>query len=151
LVLSSLHANDAASSVTRLIDIGVEPFLLASSLTCAVAQRLLRTSCTKCLEIYEPDKEMLEELELPSDKIYRRGRGCEFCSKSGYRGRVGIFEVMPITAEIRKMILSGKHASEINEFSRKLGNKSLREDARSRILDGLTTVEEVIRVTAEGK
>lgn len=151
LVLSSIHANDAASSVTRLIDMGVEPFLLGSSLSCCVAQRLLRSCCTKCLEVYEPDTDVLKQLGLPTDFEYKRGKGCEACSKTGYRGRIGAFELLEISPQIRKMILAGRHATEIRDFAMTQGMQTLREDATRRILEGVTTVEEVMRVTAEGK
>lgn len=151
LVLTSLHANDSASSVTRLIDMGIEPFLLGSSLTCSVAQRLVRVTCTKCIETYLPEIEALDQLGLPHDREYKRGRGCEFCAKTGYRGRHAIFEVLVIDREIRKMILHEAHAPEIHQFASERGMQTLRADACSKVLTGLTTVEEVIRVTTEGK
>lgn len=151
LVLSSLHSNDAASSITRLIDIGVERFLLGSSLTCVVAQRLVRASCNKCIESYLPDATVRHELRLPEDRLFQRGRGCEFCNKTGFRSRLGVFEIMPITADIQKMILSEKHAPEIREAAIASGMVSLREDARNKVLEGLTTAEEVLRVTADWK
>lgn len=151
LVLTSLHANDSASSVTRLIDMGIEPFLLGSSLTCSVAQRLVRTTCTKCAEPYTPELEALEQLGLPPSFDYRRGRGCEFCAKTGYRGRHGIFEVLEVDREVRKMILHGTHANDIHRHAEEKGMVTLRKDACNKVLQGLTTVEEVIRVTSEGK
>lgn len=151
LVLSSLHANDSASALTRLIDMGIEPFLLASSMTCSVAQRLLRTNCPKCIELYAPDPHLLEQLDLPPDTVYRRGRGCEYCGKTGFRGRSGIYEVLDITSDIRRMVLSGAHATEIHRAAAKAGMRTLREDAADRVRQGLTTVEEVMRVTADGR
>jgi type IV pilus assembly protein PilB len=149
MVLSSLHANDGAAAVTRLIDMGVEPFLIASSVTCCVAQRLARTLCPKCHEDYQPDPAALQRLGLPPEKTYVRGKGCEFCAKTGFRGRFGIFEVLDITSEIRRMILAGEHSSEIRTYAEAQGMQTLRSDARRKVLDGQTTVEEVIRVTAD--
>jgi type IV pilus assembly protein PilB len=151
LVLTSLHANDSASSVTRLIDMGIEPFLLGSSLSCSVAQRLVRTTCTKCLEPYVPPVEALDKLGLPHDYDYKRGRGCEYCAKTGYRGRMGIFEVLEIDSHVRKMILGSVHATEIHTYAASHGMNTLRQDACAKVLQGMTTVEEVIRVTLEGK
>jgi type IV pilus assembly protein PilB len=151
LVMTSLHANDAASAITRLIDMGIEPFLLGSSLTMTVAQRLVRATCPKCTDTYVPDPVILRQLDLPEDFDYRKGKGCEHCGKTGYRGRYGIFEMLDVTGEVRKLILAGKHAAEIKEQALRDGMRTLREDARDKVLQGLTTVEEVIRVTADGK
>lgn len=151
LVLTSLHANDSASAITRLIDMGIEPFLLGSSLTCSVAQRLVRVTCSKCAEVYLPEIEALEQLGLPPDHEYRRGRGCEFCGKTGYRGRHGIFEVLTVDRDVRKMVLHEAHSTEIHQFAAERGMRTLRADACAKVLEGLTTVEEVIRVTSEGK
>lgn len=150
LVLTSLHANDSASAVTRLIDMGVEPFLIASSITCCIAQRLVRVLCPKCSETYEPDPHGLLRLGLDANNTYYRGKGCEYCAKSGFRGRNGIFEVLEVTPEIRKMILDGAHAGEIRATAEQQGMKTLRSDAKDKVLNGTTTVEEVIRVTADG-
>ncbi len=147
LVLSSLHANDSASALTRLIDMGIEPFLLASSVTCSVAQRLVRSICPKCVEAYVPDPHGLEQLGLPVDTVYRRGRGCEYCAKTGFRGRNGVYEALEITGDIRRMILNGAHSSEIQLTAKANGMVTLRDDAAAKVAQGLTTVEEVIRVT----
>lgn len=149
LVLTSLHANDSASAVTRLVDMGVEPFLLASSITCSIAQRLVRMVCPKCKDAYRPPPELLNRLQLDEDKDYFRGRGCEYCSKTGFRGRIGIFETLDITSEIRRMIASGAQPNEIRNEAELSGLITLRSDARRRILEGDTTVEEVLRVTAD--
>ncbi len=150
LVLTSLHANDSTSAITRLVDIGVEPFLLGASMSCSIAQRLVRTICPKCREVYEPAPELLRRLELPEDHEYYRGRGCEGCAKTGFRGRQGVFEVLEITPEIRRLISAGKSAEEIRAVAKSLGLETLRDDAREKILAGITTVEEVLRTTAEG-
>ena len=150
LVLTSLHANDSASAITRLADMGIEPFLLASSLTCSVAQRLVRLNCPKCLEDYKPEPELLTRLNLPTDRTYQRGRGCEHCTKSGYRGRLGVYEVLDISPPIRRMVLSNKHSVEIREAAAEAGMRTLRADAHDKVLAGVTTIEEILRVTAEG-
>jgi type IV pilus assembly protein PilB len=149
LVLTSLHANDSASAVTRLIDMGVEPFLIASSVTCCIAQRLVRSVCPKCREPYRPDPHALTRLGLSEDAVYERGKGCEYCAKTGFRGRQGVFEALEITPEIRRMMLSGEHASAIRAEAERRGMQTLRADACSKIVEGVTTVEEVIRVTAD--
>lgn len=149
LVLSSLHANDATSAITRLLDMGIEPFLLAGSVSCSVAQRLVRTNCPRCLEEYKPDPENIRRLGLDPQNSYVRGRGCEHCSKTGYRGRIGIYECLDMNSELRRMILAGKHASEIQKAAVTGGLFTLRQDACDKVMEGITTVEEVLRVTAE--
>ncbi|MEQ1821069.1 MAG: GspE/PulE family protein [Fimbriimonadaceae bacterium] len=151
MVLTSLHANDSTSAITRLVDMGIEPFLLGSSLSCVVAQRLVRVICPKCVESYIPDRTAIEQLNLPADHTYQRGRGCEYCAKTGFRGRAGIFEVLEVTSEIRKMILEAAHATDIRAFAETRGMRTLRVDAREKVLQGITTIDEVIRVTADGK
>lgn len=150
LVLTSLHANDSVAALTRLIDMGIEPFLLCSSVTCSVAQRLVRTICPKCRELHRPPAEALNRLNLPEDHEYFRGRGCEFCAKTGFRGRTGIYELFELDAEVRRMVLAGRQAGEIRAEAEKRGMLSLRGHARLKVLDGTTTVEEVFRVTADG-
>lgn len=149
LVLSSLHANDAASALTRLLDMGIEPFLLGGSVTCSVAQRLMRMTCPKCQEEYLPDPVTLVRMGLDLDATYIRGKGCEHCSKTGYRGRIGIYEVLSMTSELRRMVLAGRHATEIQAAAVKAGMVTMRMDACEKVRQGITTVEEVVRVTAE--
>jgi len=150
MVLTSLHANDSASALTRLMDMGIEPFLLCSSVTCSIAQRLVRMICPKCKEEYDPEAVVLQKLGMPFDRKYARGRGCEYCTRTGFRGRTGIYEILEIDSEVRRMLLGGKQANEIRETAEKNGMSTLRSDARRKVSDGLTTVDEVIRVTAEG-
>ena len=128
---------------------GIEPFLLGGSVSCSIAQRLVRTNCPKCLEEYRPDPENIRRLALDPQHIYVRGRGCEHCTKTGYRGRIGIYECLEMTSELRRMILTGKHASEIQKVAIEGGLVTLRMDASKKVLSGVTTVEEVLRVTAE--
>jgi len=149
LVLTSLHANDSASALSRLMDMGIEPFLLASSVTTSIAQRLVRTSCPKCLEAYNPEEAILQRLDLPADHQYMRGRGCEYCAKTGFRGRVGVYEILEVNSDIRKQILAGQHPSEIRKYAESKGMTNLRRDGRRKVLDGVTTAEEVIRATVE--
>ncbi|HEY3779776.1 MAG TPA: GspE/PulE family protein [Fimbriimonadaceae bacterium] len=150
LVLSSLHANDSAGAITRLVEMGIEPFLLSSSLTCSVAQRLVRTICPKCQEIYSPEPAALELLGLPADHLYRKGKGCDNCAKTGYRGRLGVYEILEVNSEIRRLIVAGKASDEIRHAAERSGMMSLRLDARLKVLAGYTTVEEVLRVTSDG-
>jgi len=149
LVLTSMHANNACAAITRLIEIGIEPYLLGSSLTCSLAQRLVRMNCPKCSDLYQPDPLHLERLGLPAERDYVRGTGCEHCTRTGFRGRIGVFEVVKTTPEIRRMISAGASVSEIRVLCQKAGMESLRADACRRVFDRLTTVEEVLRVTAE--
>ncbi len=149
LVLTSLHANDSAAALTRLMDIGVESSLLASSVTCSVAQRLVRVVCPKCSEPYQPEPALLERIGIPYETEFMRGRGCEHCAKTGYRGRTAIHEVLAIDSDVRRMMLKGAHASEIHQEAERNGLISLRADGRRKVLEGLTTVEEVLRATAE--
>ncbi len=149
LVLTSIHSNDAAGAIIRLVEMGIEPFLVGSSVTCSVAQRLVRKICTKCKDSYKPEKNILDKLGLPHDHDYVKGHGCEFCSDSGYKGRLGIYEVMKITPSIRKLIYSNAPGSEVAEASRAEGMKGLRDDAVAKVLSGLTSVDEVLRVSPE--
>jgi len=148
LVFSTLHTNDAATATTRLLDMGVEPFLVSSAVSGVLAQRLVRKICKHCIEEYVPDS-----IELPGDcklekgqKIFR-GAGCRECRQTGYRGRLGIFELLMITDELREMILNRKSATDIQAFARAGGLKLMREDGWAKVFKGITTVEEVVRVT----
>ncbi len=152
LVLTTLHTNDAPSALTRLIDMGIEPFLIASSLICVLAQRLVRTICPNCKESYTPSPQELAYLEPaikskgPPSLLYR-GRGCETCMGKGYSGRAGIFEFLEINPGIRSMIVEQKDARTIRTAAIDSGFKTLRLDGISKILKGVTTIEEVLRVT----
>jgi type IV pilus assembly protein PilB len=149
LVLSSLHANDASGAITRLADMGIEPFLLGGSITCSVAQRLVRMNCPRCLETYEPDPESVKRIGLTFDTVFKRGKGCEHCTKTGYRGRIGIYETLYMNTDIRRMVLAGKHAGDIQAAAIEAGMVTLRQDAAMKVQQGVTTIEEVIRVTSE--
>lgn len=149
MVLTSLHANDSAGALVRLGDMGVEPFLLGSSVTCSIAQRLVRVVCPKCKDLYEPEPLSLAKLNLPDDVEYHIGRGCDYCARTGYRGRIGIYELLDVTPPVRRLVQEGASSSDIRAVAEAEGMVNLREDARRKVLSGLTTVEEVIRVTAE--
>jgi len=145
LVLSTLHTNDAPGAITRLIDMGIEPFLVASSLICVLAQRLVRTICPYCKEAYTPMEEEIVYLGQ-IDKLYR-GRGCNRCLGKGYLGRTGIYEFLKITPEIRSMIVEKKDARSIKEMAIRTGCRTLQDNAFEKVRDGTTTIEEVLRVT----
>ncbi len=151
LVFSTLHTNDAPSAVTRLIDIGVKPFLVASSIRCLMAQRLVRKICKKCGASYEPTASELKTLnvgpEAVKDATFRKGKGCDNCSRTGYRGRFGIFEIFTIDDEARKLIYEKVPSSVLRVRAREMGMRTLREDGARKVLAGLTSPEEVIRAT----
>ena len=154
LVLATLHTNDAPGSITRLVDMGVEPFLIASAVVGVLAQRLLRLVCAKCKETYTPPRDAIKRLGMNIDEgaevTFCRGRGCEQCKGTGYRGRIGIYELMPITDKIRDLILAKASSYSIKEAAIEAGMKALRDDALEKILLGLTTLEESLRVIYSG-
>lgn len=145
LVLSTLHTNDAPGAITRLIDMGIEPFLIASSLVCVLAQRLVRTICPYCKESYNPTEE--ERIYLGGIQQVYHGKGCKRCFGKGYIGRTGIYELLRINPEIRQMIVEKKDAVSIKAIAVKSGFKTLQDDAYEKVLRGITTIEEAIRVT----
>jgi type IV pilus assembly protein PilB len=151
LVFSTLHTNDAPGAVTRLIDIGVKPFLVASSTRALMAQRLVRKVCKKCAAPYSPTETELASLGLDPGKIssatFMRGKGCNDCNKTGHRGRFGIFEIFVIDDEARKLIYDRVPASVLRSRAREMGMRTLREDGARKVMAGLTTAEEVIRAT----
>ncbi len=148
LVFSTLHTNDAVTAATRLLDMGVEPFLVSSALSGVLGQRLVRKICKGCREEYEPDRNNIpSDLDVPAGHKLFRGAGCRDCRHTGYRGRVGIYELLIITDELREMIVHRKSAGEVLVVARERGLKLMREDGWDKVLKGLTTVEEVTRVT----
>jgi len=151
LVFSTLHTNDAASAVTRLIDMGIEPFLVTSSVIAIIAQRLVRVLCPHCKEIYVPDKESLANLGLDKSVLknntFYRKKGCNLCMQTGFRGRTAIFEIMIVDDEIKRLILKTSDANQINELAIKQGMITLQKDGIDKALNGITTTEEVLRVT----
>ena len=153
LVFSTLHTNDAPGAITRLLDMGVDSFLVSSSVILIIAQRLVRIICPHCKERYNPDTVLLAQ--FTPDNLARepffRGRGCEACRFSGYKGRTGIFEFLEVSDPTREMILKKLPAHQIKEKEVSLGMKVLKEAGWAKVMEGLTTVEEVLRVTQEGQ
>ena len=151
LVFSTLHTNDAPGAVTRLIDIGVKPFLVASSVRALMAQRLVRKVCKKCGAPYQPTESELATLNLDPGKVsgatFMRGKGCNDCNKTSYRGRFGIFEIFVIDDEARKLIYDRVPTSILRARAREMGMRTLREDGARKVMAGLTTADEVIRAT----
>jgi general secretion pathway protein E len=146
LVLSTLHTNDAATAITRLIDMGIEPFMVASSLSGVLAQRLVRVICPHCKESYVPDRSY-PGVELPP--LLYRGRGCEKCFNLGSIGRIGIYELLPIDSELCSMIIRQASSGAIKEYALSKGMRTLRDDGLAKAAQGITTIEEVLRVTQE--
>jgi general secretion pathway protein E/type IV pilus assembly protein PilB len=155
LVFSTLHTNDAPSAITRIIDIGVKKFLVASSVRAIMAQRLVRRICKECTDVYEPTEKELESLNITSEQMgeanFRKGRGCDRCRGTGYKGRMGIFEIFVLDDEIRRMVNEGLGVSAIRQRARDLGMRTLREDGIRKVLAGMTTPEEVISATMGDK
>lgn len=149
VVFSTLHTNDAPQAVTRLLDLGIEPFLVAATVEAIIAQRLVRTICEHCKVFYEPSDEVLLELELEpgslEGKRFAYGKGCNRCNGTGHKGRTAIFETLIVTDSIRQMILDGASADELRDQARREGLRTLRESGLTAIFEGRTTVEEVIR------
>jgi len=150
LVFSSLHTNDAASALPRLIDMGVEPFLIASSVIAAIGQRLVRVVCRNCKTTYKPDTKVLDELGVPPEKrknlVFSRGQGCSTCSNRGYRGRTGVFEILRMNEKIKRLVMEGKSALEIRDAAVADNMVLMQDCGRAKVLDGITTPEEVMRV-----
>lgn len=148
LVFSTLHTNDAPNTATRLIDMGVEPYLLTSSLQGAIAQRLVRKICPKCKKKYVPAASELKNLNLPSGTEFYQGAGCAYCNGTGYYGRIGIFEILLMNDKIRNMIKDKAESNEIRDIAiKEFGMKTLWEDGVDKIKAGITNVEEVLRET----
>ncbi|HOK96615.1 MAG TPA: GspE/PulE family protein, partial [Anaerohalosphaeraceae bacterium] len=151
LVFTTVHTNDAPSTVARLLDLGLEPFLMTATIEGIVAQRLVRKICPHCKTEYEPTEEMLMELNLrPEDvggKRFFYGKGCDKCNRSGYRGRLGIFEIMVFNDELRDLVMNNASTSVLREAARRAGMKTLRENGLAAIYDGITTIDEVSRET----
>ena len=150
LVFSTLHTNDAPSAVTRLLDIGVKPFLVASALRAAMAQRLVRAICEKCKEAYTPTERELKMLGTLSKTVPERmyhGAGCDKCGRSGYKGRKGIFEIFKVDDTIQRLIFDHAPATLLRQRAREMGMRTLREDGMLKVASGMTSLQEVLRVT----
>jgi len=151
LVFSTLHTNDAPTAITRLLDLGLEPFLVTATLEAVVAQRLVRKICTKCRAEFEPTEDMLWELDLTPEEVRGRtfyfGKGCDVCNNTGYKGRMGLFEIMHMDDQLRDLILHESSTNVIREEAKKRGMRSLRDTGLMGIYDGATTIEEVVKAT----
>ncbi len=151
LVLSTLHTNDAPSSISRLLNMGIEPFLVSASVILIAAQRLARKICPECKEEERVSVSALQQIgfteeEAKSVKCYK-GRGCSACNNSGYKGRIALYEIMPVGSEIKEMILEGASADELKKTAIRLGMKTLRMSGLTKVKEGVTSIEEVLRVT----
>ena len=149
LVFSTLHTNDAVGGITRLLDMDVEPFLLASVVKSFIAQRLVRTICPECVEQVEYPREYLAEISFPLDlgTTFKRGRGCDSCRQTGYQGRAAIYEICVVTEPLRKLIMQKRDGGELKQCAIVEGMETLRQDGWRRVAQGRTTIEEVVRVT----
>jgi general secretion pathway protein E len=154
LVFSTLHTNDSFGSITRLLDMGIEPFLVSSSVIAVMAQRLVRRLCSSCRAPYQPTREELEELGITPQRmlgktVYKPGEGCAQCKRTGYRGRTGIHELLVVDDEVRTLIMKSADAATIRRAATARGMNTLREDGADKVVEGLTSIEEILRVTQE--
>jgi type II secretory ATPase GspE/PulE/Tfp pilus assembly ATPase PilB-like protein len=157
LVFSTLHTNNASQAMPRLLDLGAEPFLLASSVTCLVAQRICRKICPECREEFTPLPEVVADIKMVLGKLLTpdkdiklfRGKKCNHCNNTGYLGRMGIFEVLPITDKVARLILERAAATDIEEQARQEGMITMKQDGYLKVLEGITSLEEVLRVAQE--
>ncbi len=155
LVLSTVHTNDAPGTITRLIDMGIEPFLISSAVLLILAQRLIRKVCMDCREPIKPHAQLLIDLGVPPDEVKSftvwKGKGCTICNGTGYKGRLGLYEVMTMREEIKELVLARASASEIKKEAIRLGMKTLRQSGITKIKSGLTSIEEVLRSTMDDR
>ncbi len=155
LVLSTVHTNDAPGTITRLIDMGIEPFLISSAVILILAQRLIRKICTECSEPIKPHAQLLIDLGIPPDEVKSftayKGKGCAICNGTGYKGRLGLYEVMTMKEEVKELVLARSSASEIKKEAIRLGMKTLRQSGITKIKNGMTTIEEVLRSTMDDR
>ncbi len=153
LVFSTLHTNDSSSAITRLIDMGIDAYLISSSVEAIIAQRLVRLICHNCKEEFTPGEEALREMGMSREEVcgitFLRGRGCEECRNTGYKGRSGIYEILVLTPEIKELVFARAPSSAIKQKAIGSGMKTLRKDGWEKVSKGLTTIEEVLRVTQE--
>jgi type IV pilus assembly protein PilB len=153
MVFSTLHTNDAPSSITRLRDMGVEPFLITATVEAIQAQRLVRRICTNCKTEYEPTREQLMELNLTPEQLKGRpffyGEGCDKCNNLGFKGRTGLYELLIMNDDLRDMVSRGASTDAIRQYTRKLGMASLRDTGLRALFGGTTTLDEVVRETVQ--
>jgi type IV pilus assembly protein PilB len=152
-VLSTLHTNDAPSSVTRLINMGIEPFLVSSSVILMAAQRLVRRICDHCKEEHKVSSSVLEKMGFTPEDAQATtcylGMGCDNCNNTGYRGRLALYEVMPMYDELKELILQGASSLEIKKEAQRLGMTTLRQSGIQKVIGGVTTIDEVLKATFE--
>jgi type IV pilus assembly protein PilB len=155
LVLSTVHTNDAPGTITRLIDMGIEPFLISSAIILILAQRLIRKICVDCREPIKVHAQLLIDLGVPPDEVKSfstfKGKGCPICSNTGYKGRLGLYEVMPMKDEVKELILARASTSEVKKEAMRLGMKTLRQSGIQKIREGVTTIEEVLKATVDDR
>jgi type IV pilus assembly protein PilB len=155
LVLSTVHTNDAPGTISRLIDMGIEPFLITSSVILILAQRLIRKICSECREQIKVHPQLLIDLGVSPDEAKNfnvfKGKGCTICSGTGYKGRVGLYEVMTMKEEVKELVLSRSSTSEIKKEAIRMGMKTLRQSGIHKVKEGLTTIEEVLRATMDDR
>jgi len=155
LVLSTVHTNDAPGTISRLIDMGIEPFLISSAIVLILAQRLIRKVCMECREAVKVHPQLLIDVGVPPDEVKSfpvyKGKGCSLCNNTGYKGRVGLYEVMPMKEELKELVLSRASTSEIKKEAIRLGMKTLRQSGIAKIKEGVTTIEEVLRSTIDDR
>jgi type IV pilus assembly protein PilB len=152
LVFSTLHTNDAVGAVTRLRDMGIQPFLITATVRAVLAQRLVRKICVNCREAFTPSPELLMELRLTREQVRDRkffhGRGCDTCNNTGHKGRQGVFELFMVNDEARELMLQGSTKDQLMQAARRNGMMTLREAGLKAIFEGATTVDEIVRETA---
>jgi len=151
LVFSSLHTTDGPTAVTRMVDMGVPGYLVASSVIAVLAQRLVRVVCNRCKQSYTPPESVLLDVGITPERAkhanFVRGKGCSYCQRKGYRGRIAVFEIMLVTAKVRELIFNAENATEIRKVAIQEGMSTLYMDAVRKAMAGVTTLEEVYRVT----
>ena len=148
-MFSTLHTNDAPSAITRLVDMGVEPYLVASSLVAVLAQRLVRVLCKECREPFTPTAEQLAEIGIRGEHSVFRPVGCSRCNHTGYHGRLGIFELMLVDDDLRALVTQNTDAKTIKRRAMEKGMQTLRADGARKVLEGITSIAEVLRATEE--
>ena len=152
MVLSTLHTNDAPSTISRLLNMGIEPFLVTASVNLVLAQRLARRVCSECKEPIEKDEEALRELQVPeeliADAVIYEGKGCKRCNGTGHKGRIAFYEIMVMTDELKEYVLQGYSSAELKAEAIRLGMQTLRQAGISKLLEGMTSISEVVRCSA---
>jgi type II secretory ATPase GspE/PulE/Tfp pilus assembly ATPase PilB-like protein len=153
LIFSTLHTNDAVGAVTRLVDMGIKPYLVASTVQGVLAQRLVRTICPSCRDAYKPSQEEASLLSIAGDQLkdfeLYRGKGCPVCNNTGFKGRMGIYELLVMNDAIREMVIENVSSSVLGKKAAESGMKTLREDGMEKVRRGYTTIEEVLRVVQD--